>query len=153
MHLENSVGRTVYVQYQTFVLIVAANVILLVRSNPKIKVNVSDFLKLQVDYKTRKQPFEIRHHPKNYDRIEPEVDNILRPLPDEKQHEAEKPKKPVKNFIQKNREKAGKGKKVKGDEKNGTVTLTQDQLDAILASVGKVASGEEEKLKISIGRI
>nr|XP_022297380.1 trichohyalin-like isoform X15 [Crassostrea virginica] len=103
-----------------------------------------------VDYKTRKQPFEIRHHPKNYDRIEPEVDNILKPLPDEKQHEAEKPKKPVKNFIQKNREKAGRGKKVKGDEKNGTVTLTQDQLDAILASVGKVASGEEEKLKISI---
>ncbi|XP_078339334.1 uncharacterized protein LOC111106830 isoform X3 [Crassostrea virginica] len=103
-----------------------------------------------VDYKTRKQPFEIRHHPKNYDRIEPEVDNILKPLADEKQHEAEKPKKPVKNFIQKNREKAGRGKKVKGDEKNGTVTLTQDQLDAILASVGKVASGEEEKLKISI---
>ncbi|XP_055999149.1 trichohyalin-like isoform X21 [Ostrea edulis] len=103
-----------------------------------------------VDYKTRKQPFEIRHHPRNYDRVEPEVDNILKPLPDDKPQEPEKVKKPVKNFIQKNREKIGKGKKAKDDDKNGTVTLTQDQLNAILASVGKVASGEEDKLKISI---
>ncbi|XP_055999152.1 trichohyalin-like isoform X24 [Ostrea edulis] len=104
----------------------------------------------KVDYKTRKQPFEIRHHPRNYDRVEPEVDNILKPLPDDKPQEPEKVKKPVKNFIQKNREKIGKGKKAKDDDKNGTVTLTQDQLNAILASVGKVASGEEDKLKISI---
>ncbi|XP_062606519.1 trichohyalin-like isoform X8 [Saccostrea cucullata] len=104
----------------------------------------------KVDYKTRKQPFEIRHHPKNYDRIEPEVDNILKPLPDDKPKEPEKPKKPAKNFIQKNRERLGKGKKGKEDEKDGTVTLTQEQLNAILASVGKVASGEEEKLKIHI---
>jgi hypothetical protein len=84
--------------------------------------------------------------------LEPEVDNILKPLPDDKPQEPEKPKKPVKNFIQKNREKIGRGKKVKDEDKNGTVTLTQDQLNAILASVGKVASGEEEKLKISIGK-
>lgn len=106
-----------------------------------------------MDYKTRKQPFEIRHHPRNYDRVEPEVDNILKPLPDDKPQEPEKVKKPVKNFIQKNREKIGKGKKAKDDDKNGTVTLTQDQLNAILASVGKVASGEEDKLKISIGML
>nr|XP_034304544.1 trichohyalin isoform X10 [Crassostrea gigas] len=102
-----------------------------------------------VDYKTRKQPFELRHHPKNYDRVEPEVDNVLKPLPDDKQQEPEKPKKPVKNFIQKNREKIVRGKKGKDDDKNGTVTLTQDQLNAILASVGKVATGEEDELKIS----
>eukprot|EP00105_Crassostrea_gigas_P041682 XP_019925830.1 PREDICTED: zinc finger CCCH domain-containing protein 13 isoform X13 [Crassostrea gigas] len=102
-----------------------------------------------VDYKTRKQPFELRHHPKNYDRVEPEVDNVLKPLPDDKQQETEKPKKPVKNFIQKNREKIVRGKKGKDDDKNGTVTLTQDQLNAILASVGKVATGEEDELKIS----
>lgn len=66
------------------------------------------------------------------------MDNVLKPLPDDKQQEPEKPKKPVKNFIQKNREKIVRGKKGKDDDKNGTVTLTQDQLNAILASVGKV---------------
>lgn len=80
------------------------------------------------------------------------MDNVLKPLPDDKQQEPEKPKKPVKNFIQKNREKIVRGKKGKDDDKNGTVTLTQDQLNAILASVGKVASGEEDKLKISFGK-
>ncbi|XP_061195535.1 zinc finger CCCH domain-containing protein 13-like isoform X8 [Saccostrea echinata] len=119
-------------------------------TNEQQKKPLKKETKKTVDYKTRKQPFEIRHHPKNYDRIEPEVDNILKPLPDDKPKEPEKPKKPAKNFIQKNRERLGKGKKGKEDKKDGTVTLTQEQLNAILASVGKVASGEEDKLKIHI---
>lgn len=81
------------------------------------------------------------------------MDNVLKPLPDDKQQEPEKPKKPFKNFIQKNREKIVRGKKGKDDDKNGTVTLTQDQLNAILASVGKVATGEEDELKISFGKL
>ena len=57
------------------------------------------------------------------------------------------PPKPVKNFIKKNREKLAAPKK----DTTGTVTLTQDQLNAILQSVGKVAGGSEDALKISIG--
>lgn len=60
----------------------------------------------------------------------------------------EKPKKPAKNFIKRNRETLGKKSSKNQDS---TVTLTQEQLNAILASVGKVASGREEGLRISFG--
>lgn len=66
--------------------------------------------------------------------------------------DAEKPKPPAKNFIRRNRDKVtSKPQEQKEGEK--TVTLTQDQLNAILASVGKVASGKESALRISIGDI
>ena len=61
----------------------------------------------------------------------------------------EKPKRPAKNFIKRNREQLVK--KNKNKENDQTVTLTQEQLNAILASVGKVASGKEDALRISIG--
>ncbi|KAK3102978.1 hypothetical protein FSP39_015470 [Pinctada imbricata] len=110
-------------------------------------------------YKGRDQQYRIRNHPRNLDRISPERDNILKPIAQNGVMEddtEEKPKKPQKNFIQRNRDKAGlkqaKGKKSakKEDPNDKTVTLTQEQLNAILASVGQVASGEEDKLKISI---
>ena len=93
--------------------------------------------------------------------MSPERDNILKPITQNgatEEEPEEKPKKPPKNFIQQNREKAKskvvKGKKpAKGDDPNKTVTLTQEQLNAILASVGKVAGGEEDKLRISFGKV
>lgn len=75
-------------------------------------------------------------------------DNLLQPI---EQPEEEKPKKPAKNFIKKNRETMGK-KAAKNKENGNLVTLTQEQLNAILASVGKVASGREDTLRISMGR-
>ncbi|KAK6177210.1 hypothetical protein SNE40_015356 [Patella caerulea] len=64
-----------------------------------------------------------------------------------------KPLKPDKNFIKKNRDKLA-GKSVH-NEKNkplngGTVTLTQEQLNAILESVGNLREGKENALRISI---
>lgn len=59
------------------------------------------------------------------------------------------PPKPAKNFIRKNKEKVTAPKK---GGTTGTVTLTQEQLNTILRSVGKVAGGSEDAVKISIGK-
>lgn len=75
-----------------------------------------------------------------------DVDNLLQPAEEPVE---EKPKKPAKNFIKRNREQLVR--KNKNKENDQTVTLTQEQLNAILASVGKVASGKEDALRISIG--
>lgn len=39
---------------------------------------------LQVDYKIRKQLFELRYYFKNYDRVELEVDNVFKFFFDDK---------------------------------------------------------------------
>ncbi|XP_052284957.1 trichohyalin-like isoform X3 [Dreissena polymorpha] len=86
-------------------------------------------------YKQRNQRFPVRRYADDRHH----VDTDLVSLTPEEPHP---PPKPVKNFIQRNRE------KVKKPE--GTVTLTQEQLNAILRSVGKVAGGSENAVKISI---
>ncbi|KAL5013997.1 hypothetical protein ScPMuIL_008267, partial [Solemya velum] len=84
-------------------------------------------------YKKREQRFLVRKHPGNLDRYPVEDANILG----------------GKINSERNREKVtSKPQEQKEPEK--TVTLTQDQLNAILASVGKVASGKESALRISI---
>ncbi|XP_033746697.1 trichohyalin-like isoform X2 [Pecten maximus] len=94
-------------------------------------------------YKRKDQRFSIRTNPNDVD-LEPE------PIKDEDST-------PKPNFIERNRQLAvskNKGKKptLRPIKKSptGTMTLTQDQLNAILASVGKVASGEEDNLRISV---
>ncbi|XP_071141203.1 golgin subfamily A member 6-like protein 22 isoform X4 [Mytilus edulis] len=94
-------------------------------------------------YKSRDQRFTLRQYPTD---MTADSDNLLQPI---EQPEEEKPKKPAKNFIKKNRETMGK-KATKNKENGNLVTLTQEQLNAILASVGKVASGREDALRISM---
>ncbi|XP_071082407.1 coiled-coil domain-containing protein 66-like isoform X2 [Haliotis cracherodii] len=68
------------------------------------------------------------------------------------------PVRPEKDFIRRNRERYAEKKKRQADTVKtehpmaNTVTLTQDQLNAILASVGKMASGKENALRISIDK-
>ncbi|CAC5413050.1 unnamed protein product [Mytilus coruscus] len=93
-------------------------------------------------YKSRDQRFNLRQYPTD---MTADADNLLQPV---EQPEEEKPKKPAKNFIKRNRETMGK--KTKNKENGNLVTLTQEQLNAILASVGKVASGKEDTLRISM---
>ncbi|OWF39338.1 Coiled-coil domain-containing protein 66 [Mizuhopecten yessoensis] len=95
-------------------------------------------------YKRKDQRFTIRKDPNNTEDLEPE--------PGKDDDSTPKP-----NFIERNRHLAAsknKGKKPTlrplKQSPTGTVTLTQDQLNAILASVGKVATGEEDNLRISI---
>ncbi|XP_069100936.1 coiled-coil domain-containing protein 66-like isoform X3 [Argopecten irradians] len=95
-------------------------------------------------YKQKDQRFSIRTNPSNTVELEPE------PIKDDDST-------PKPNFIERNRQLAAgknKGKKptLRPLKKSptDTVTLTQDQLNAILASVGKVATGEEDNLRISI---
>ena len=93
-------------------------------------------------YKNRDQRFNLRQYPTD---LTTDVDNLLQPAEEPVE---EKPKKPAKNFIKRNREQLVR--KNKNKENDQTVTLTQEQLNAILASVGKVASGKEDALRISI---
>ncbi|XP_041349302.1 coiled-coil domain-containing protein 66-like [Gigantopelta aegis] len=69
---------------------------------------------------------------------------------DEKKEEKKEKRK---DFIKRNREKFNENKKL-GSNSNqaekGTVTLTQDQLNAILESVGKIAAGKGKGLRINI---
>ncbi|KAK3601584.1 hypothetical protein CHS0354_027829 [Potamilus streckersoni] len=104
--------------------------------------------KKNFNYKVRSQPFEVRKHPRNYDKFV-EEDNFLKP---KEPTEDEKSKKPTKNFIKKNKENFARrdGRKKTQSAGDKTVTLTQEQLNAILASVGKVASGKEDALRILI---
>ena len=70
---------------------------------------------------------------------------------DEKKEE-KKYKQP--DFVKKNRGKFHKTKESKSDQNiadKGTVTLTQEQLNAILESVGKLATGTDKSLRINIG--
>ncbi|XP_060079427.1 trichohyalin-like [Ylistrum balloti] len=95
-------------------------------------------------YKRKDQRYSIRTNPHNVVELETE--------PNKEEDDVHKP-----NFIERNRQLAAtknKGKKptLRPLKKSptDTVTLTQDQLNAILASVGKVASGEEDNLRISL---
>lgn len=104
----------------------------------------------QFGYKTK----ELRH-------------TIRQPEPEYPEEPAQKPKKPAKDFIRKNREQY-RAQKQDDDKENqrssststgrpssqikaGTVTLTEDQLNALLATVGKLKPGEGGSLRISIG--
>ena len=104
----------------------------------------------QYGYKTK----ELRH-------------TIRKPEPEYIEEPAQKPKKPSRDFIKKNREQYRMQKQDDDKEnhrsnsastgrpsseiKAGTVTLTQDQLNALLATVGKLKPGEGGSLRISIG--
>lgn len=92
-------------------------------------------------YKQKSQRFPVRRFPGDRHQVD---SDLVALTPDE----PPPPPKPAKNFIKKNREKVTAKK-----DTTGTVTLTQDQLNAILQSVGKVASGDEEAVKISIGNV
>lgn len=72
--------------------------------------------------------------------------------------------KPAKDFIKKNREqfrpqrfdresRDNRSDKNSTEIKPGTVTLTQEQLNALLTTVGKLKLGEANALRISIGEI
>lgn len=74
-------------------------------------------------------------------------------------------KKSSKDFIKKNKEQFQHPKpednhsghtrssdKLSTHIKPGTVTLTQDQLNSLLASVGKLKSGDVSHVRISIGK-
>lgn len=76
---------------------------------------------------------------------------VEEPEPELKPAELERQKNQT-DFIKRNREKA-KGRAAEKTERPAanTVTLTQDQLNAILASVGRLSSGKENGLRISIG--
>ncbi|ESO89944.1 hypothetical protein LOTGIDRAFT_164641, partial [Lottia gigantea] len=65
--------------------------------------------------------------------------------------EIKKPK-PEKDFVKRNRERIHKKQVSKKDTgiNSGTVTLTQEQLNAILQSVGNLKEGKENALRISI---
>ncbi|KAL3852949.1 hypothetical protein ACJMK2_016554 [Sinanodonta woodiana] len=104
--------------------------------------------KKHFNYKVKSQPFDVRKHPRNYDKLV-EEDNFFKP---KEPTEDEKSKKPAKNFIRKNKENFARrdGRKKTQSASDKTVTLTQEQLNAILASVGKVASGKEDALRILI---
>lgn len=103
----------------------------------------------QYGYKNKGLKIPIRNDPYNRDQDE--------------QEPALEPAKPKVDFIKRNRQKAT-GKAINSAEngdkpglrplkkdKNG-VTLTQKQLNAILASVGQVATGKEDNVRISIGK-
>ncbi|XP_046560226.1 LOW QUALITY PROTEIN: coiled-coil domain-containing protein 66-like [Haliotis rubra] len=117
-------------------------------------------------YKSKDMRHPIRSNPNDGDPFEEEVyvyrhDNTTS-KPDMVNATADKkppnPPRPEKDFIRRNRERyAEKKKKQANDVKvehpmANTVTLTQDQLNAILASVGKMASGKENALRISIDK-
>ncbi|CAL1547997.1 unnamed protein product [Lymnaea stagnalis] len=97
-------------------------------------------------YKTRKLRHPIR---------QPDEDEILLQMEVEKEEEKKKFNKNNKDFIRKNRERF----KSKGEEqgppvgttqiKPGTVTLTQDQLTALLTSLGRVTGEKSSPLKIN----
>ncbi|WAR25367.1 CCD66-like protein [Mya arenaria] len=88
-------------------------------------------------YKQRNQRFQVRRFAGDDHHVETDLVSLT---PDE----PPPPPKPVKNFIKKNKA------KVSTQKQDGTVTLTQEQLNAILRSVGKVAGGSENAVKISI---
>ncbi|XP_052780199.1 trichohyalin-like isoform X3 [Mya arenaria] len=90
-------------------------------------------------YKQRNQRFQVRRFAGDDHHVETDLVSLT---PDE----PPPPPKPVKNFIKKNKA------KVSTQKQDGTVTLTQEQLNAILRSVGKVAGGSENAVKISIDR-
>ncbi|KAL4226045.1 post-embryonic retina morphogenesis in camera-type eye [Mactra antiquata] len=92
-------------------------------------------------YKKKEQRFPIRRYPGDKHHVESDLVSLT---PDE----PPPPPKPAKNFIKRNKQKVTTNKK----EPASTVTLTQDQLNAILKSVGKVAGGSENAIKISIDK-
>jgi len=92
----------------------------------------------QFGYKARQQRFPVRRFPEDQHYTETDLVALT---PDEP---PPPPKPPAKNFIQRNKQKVVK-------KPDSTVTLTQEQLNAILRSVGKVAGGSENAVKISIG--
>ncbi|KAH9508046.1 hypothetical protein Btru_052697 [Bulinus truncatus] len=101
----------------------------------------------KIDYKSRKLRHPIR---------QPNEDEILAQMEAEKEEEKRKFNKNNKDFIKKNRERF----RTKGQEqhiapgeteiKPGTVTLTQEQLTALLASLGKTGAGQNSAMKIKI---
>lgn len=95
----------------------------------------------QFGYKNNTQRFPIRRHPADRHHVDTDLVSLTpdEPLP---------PPKPAKNFIKRNREKIA----AKKTEPPSTVTLTQEQLNAILKSVGKVAGGSENAVKITVGK-
>lgn len=97
------------------------------------------FSQFQFGYKKKEQRFPIRRYPGDRHQVETDLVTLS---PDE----PPPPPKPAKNFIKRNRQKVTAKK-----EAPNSVTLTQEQLNAILKSVGKVAGGSENAVKISIG--
>ena len=98
---------------------------------------------LQFGYKKREQRFPLRRHAGDRQ----EEDHGFGTLTPEDAPPPPKP--PAKDFIKRNKERLAAQTKKK--DQNSTVTLTQEQLNAILKSVGKITGGKENALKISIG--
>ena len=105
----------------------------------------SSSFQFQFSYKKKAQPFPIRRYAGDTHNVDTGIGTLT---PDDQP--PPQPKPPAKNFIKRNREKITAPKK--GD-KNSTVTLTEEQLNAILKSVGKITGGQEKALKISIGEL
>ncbi|XP_060602947.1 trichohyalin-like isoform X3 [Ruditapes philippinarum] len=91
-------------------------------------------------YKKNDQRFPIRRFPNDKHHVESDLVTLT---PDE----PPPPPKPAKNFIMRNKKKVTAQK-----EPPSTVTLTQEQLNAILRSVGKVAGGSENAVKITVDK-
>ncbi|XP_045166612.2 trichohyalin-like isoform X3 [Mercenaria mercenaria] len=91
-------------------------------------------------YKKNDQRFPIRKFPNDRHHIDTDLVSLT---PDE----PHPPPKPAKNFIKRNKEKVAPKA-----EPPSTVTLTQEQLNAILRSVGKVAGGSENAVKITVDK-
>ncbi|XP_067683975.1 coiled-coil domain-containing protein 66-like isoform X5 [Haliotis asinina] len=117
-------------------------------------------------YKSKDLRHPIRSNPNGGAPSEEEVyvyrhDNNTTSKPDKVNATDKKPPnppRPEKDFIRRNRERYVEKKKKQANDMKAdhpmanTVTLTQDQLNAILASVGKLASGKENALRISIDK-